>query len=49
MTTIVTEPVYLFVLRPAEGLLRVWEFLTALKTHWWPSAVACSRVVLLSP
>ncbi|OPL21106.1 hypothetical protein AM593_10524, partial [Mytilus galloprovincialis] len=30
---------------PAEGLLPVWEFLAALKTHWWPSAVVLYGLV----
>ena len=33
---------------PAEGRLRVRDFLATLKTHWWSSAVVCSMVGLLS-
>ena len=31
-----------------NAFLQVWEFLAALKTHWWPLAVVCSLVGLLS-
>ena len=46
--TLNTELVYIFVMGLSEGLLRVREFLAALKTHWWPSAVVCSMAGLLS-
>ena len=48
MTSIITKLVYSFVKGPAEARLRVREFLAALKTLWWPSAVVCSLVGLLS-
>ena len=47
MVFIITEPVYIC-LGPAEGRLRVREFLVALKTCWWPAAVVCSMVRMLS-
>ena len=34
MAFIITELVYIFVYEPAEGFLRVQEFLAALKTYW---------------
>ena len=34
MAFIITELVYIFVLGPVEGRLRVREFLAALKTCW---------------
>ena len=34
MAFIITELVYIFVMGPAEGPLRVWEILAALKTCW---------------
>ena len=37
--SIITELVYIFVYGPAKVRLQVWEFLAALKTHWWPSAL----------
>ena len=48
MTSIITVLVYIFFKGPAEGHLRVREFLATLKTHWWPSAVVCSIVVALT-
>ena len=36
MTSIITVLVYIFFKGPAEGRLRVREFLSTLKTHWWP-------------
>ena len=45
---IINELVNIFVYGPAEGRLRVREFLAALKTCWWPSAAICSVVGLLS-
>ena len=45
MTFIITELVHIFVKGPAEACLQVPEFLTLLKTHWWPSAVFCSFVL----
>ena len=48
MTSIITVLVYKFFKGPAKGRLRVREFLATLKTHWWPSAVVCSMVGLLS-
>ena len=47
MTSIIIVLVYNFK-GPAEGRLRVLEFLVTLKTHWWPSAVVCSIIGLLS-
>ena len=43
MTSIITELVT-YLKGPAEGRLRVREFLATLKTHWWPSAIDCSMV-----
>ena len=34
MAFIITELVYIFVMGPAEGRLRVRKFLAALKTYW---------------
>ena len=48
MTSIFTVLVCIFFKGPAEGRLRVGEFLATLKTHWWPSAVVFSMVWLLS-
>ena len=48
MTFIITVLAYIFLMGPAEGRLRVRQFLATLKTHWWPSAVVCSMVGLLS-
>ena len=43
MMSIITELVHIFVSVPAEALCRMLD--TALKTHWWPSAVIYSYLV----
>ena len=48
MTPIITELVYIFFKGPAEGRLRVRDFLATWKTYWWPSAVVCSMVHFLT-
>ena len=48
MMSIITELTSIHIcLGAAEGRLWVREFLAALNTHWWPSAVVCSMVGLL--
>ena len=43
-----SQNLYIFVCRTAEGCLRVRGFPATLKTCWWPSAVVFSMIGLLS-